>query len=258
MAMLRQVKADLLARRNVEAYVVALVVICFAVVSIINDIVPDQLKWSALFAAVGLLVYRLTLPEQRRTSPGDLLRDRSAFDTLPATVLFANARDVRVFAPSAVNLLSPETCETLRTRVLRHKGGSVRIVTLDPEEPEAIRLASRQLDESVEHQLQSLPAALAITLERLAHIATWEMPGELNYRLFPYNPGFSLVLIDPETAHGRAIVEIHGFHNTSTFARMHLNLTREQNDRWYAYWVQQFDHLWDAARPSDKTQPTSH
>jgi len=178
----------------------------------------------------------------------DLLHDRSVFEQRPLSETFANARDVRVYAPSAVNLLSAETCDVLRRTVLARRNGSVRVVVLDPEEKDALRLAARQLDDSVEFPVQRLPASLESTLERLELMSRWTTNGSFEYRLLPYNPGFSLVLLDPETSHGRAIVEIHGFHNTATPARMHLELTRDTSERWYAYWVEQFDHIWEAAR----------
>ncbi|WP_248962413.1 hypothetical protein [Sphaerisporangium perillae] len=246
MNLLRKVLADMKARRHIEAYVVTLVVGSFAVVSVIDDIVPMSLKWAALLSGVGLLVYRLTLPEERDQG-AEFLHDRSAFDSVPISVAFANARDVRVFAPSAVNLLSAHTCEILRTSVLSRKGGSVRVIILDPREHEAVQIASRQLDESVRFQVQSLPAALSATVERLEAMREWRVSGSFDYRVFPYNPGFSLVIIDPETTHGRVILEIHGFRNQSTFSRMHLELTHARNERWYTHWVEQFDHLWEAA-----------
>ena len=242
----RRILADIKARRHIEAYVVTLVVGSFAIVSMIADIVPQSLKWAALLSGVGLLVYRITLPDERDRG-GDFLHDRSAFDSVPISVALANARDLRVFAPSAVNLLSPQTCETLRTGLLSRKGGSVRVVILDPREPEAVRIASRQLDDSVRFQVQRLFAALESMIERLEAMRRWKVAGTFAYRLFPYNPGFSLVIIDPETTHGRVIVEVHGFRNQSTFTRMHVELTRERDERWYAHWVEQFEHLWEAS-----------
>ncbi|MBO3746051.1 hypothetical protein J5X84_08245 [Streptosporangiaceae bacterium NEAU-GS5] len=55
------------------------------------------------------------------------------------------------------------------------------------------------------------------------------------------------MLIDPDSPHGRIIVEFHAYRNRSTLSRMHLELTRERNERWYAYWVEQFTYLWEAA-----------
>ena len=39
------------------------------------------------------------------------------------------------------------------------------------------------------------------------------------YRLLDFNPGFSLVAIDPTASGGQVIVEFHGFHSESTNQR---------------------------------------
>jgi len=76
----------------------------------------------------------------------------------------------------------------------------------------------------------------------------WSTQGSLEYRLLDYSPGFSLVAIDPGKRHGTVIVEFHGFHNESTTSRMHIELTRMDSHHWYAYWIDQFDYIWKAAR----------
>ncbi|GGL11080.1 hypothetical protein ACFFWE_28115 [Sphaerisporangium melleum] len=245
---LRRILANLKARQHIEAYALTVVVFVFALLSIFSDELNDNLRWAVLLSGLGLLIYRVTLPEPRLTAPADILHDRSIYERSPVSSLFETARDVRVFAPSAVNLLSAQTCETLRRTVLARRGGSVRVVILDQREREAVRLAAAQLDESVDFPVQRLPAALRTTMEHLALMSAWRTAGSFAYRLLPYNPGFSLVLIDPDTPRGRLIVEIHGFHNLSTSSRMHLELTRDHDERWYAYWVEQFDHIWNAAR----------
>lgn len=251
MVWLRRLIHDLKIRQNVDAHVVTVVVFAFALVSIFGDVVPDQLKWAALLSGVGILVYRLTFPEERHEGSAGILGDRSDFDSVPLSSALASARDVRVFAPSAVNLLSAHTCEVLRKVVLARAGGSVRVVVLDPAEKDAVRLASRQLDDAIDFPVQRLPAALDSTIERLDLMSKWETEGRFRYRLLSYNPGFSIVLIDPDTPKGRAIVEIHGFHNSSTSSRMHLELSRALNERWYSYWVRQFDFIWREATPAD-------
>ncbi|NJP94259.1 hypothetical protein HCN51_33300 [Nonomuraea sp. FMUSA5-5] len=253
MRFVRRIKADVRARKNLEAYTMALIVAAVAVVSVAGDAVPEDVRWAAVLAGVGVLLYRATLPEQERGGR-DVLGDRTDFDQTPVTRLFDGVRDVRIFAPSAANLLTAQVCETLRTGVLRHPEATVRVVLLDPDEETAIRIARRQLDESDAHRTQTLPVALNAVLERLASMRGWKTRGKVEYRLFPYNPGFSLVLTDPEAWQGRAIVEMHGA-GQSTFARMHVDLIRERHERWYAYWVGQFDYLWETARPVEPPTP---
>jgi hypothetical protein len=77
----------------------------------------------------------------------------------------------------------------------------------------------------------------------------WKARGSFDYKLLNYNPGFSLVAVDPSSRNGQVIVEFHGFHNEATSSRMHIELTRQQSERWYTYWTEQFQRIWDAAAP---------
>jgi hypothetical protein len=78
--------------------------------------------------------------------------------------------------------------------------------------------------------------------------------GRFEHRFAAYNPGFSLVAIDPQAKHGVVIVEFHGFHNESTGSRMHLELRRQDSQHWFDYWADQFDHIWRSAREPDDAQ----
>jgi hypothetical protein len=247
--LLRRIGHDLVGRRNVEAYAVAGLTFLFAMLSIIGDVLPEDLRWAALFAGVGLLVYRMTLPSE--AAAAQPLLDRASFDDVPFISRLDRAREVWVFAPSAVNLLNPRTCHALRATVLARSDGVVRVVLLDPDQPDAVRLASRQLDDAVDYPIQQLRPALLTTLDQLRIMRSWPVAGSLAYRLLAFNPGFSLVVIDPGERHGKIIVEFHGFHNESTMSRMHIELSRAQNRHWYAYWIDQFDHIWQAAKDPD-------
>jgi len=62
--------------------------------------------------------------------------------------------------------------------------------------------------------------------------------------------------VDPGTSRGVVIVEFHGFHNQVTNTRMHIELTRAESEQWYGYWIEQFERIWQAARPS--REPGEH
>lgn len=244
--LLRRIGHDLANRRNVEAYAVAGLTFLFAVLSTVGDVLPEDVRWAALFAGVGLLVYRLTLPGE--AAGAQPLLDRVSFDDVPFISRLDRAREVWVFAPSAVNLLNPRTCHALRATVLAKPDGIVRVVLLDPDQPDGVRLAARQLDDAVDYPIQQLRPALQTTLDQLRTMRSWPVAGSLAYRLLDFSPGFSLVAIDPSERHGKIIVEFHGFHNESTLSRMHIELGRAQSRHWYTYWLDQFDHIWQAAK----------
>jgi hypothetical protein len=247
----RRVGRDLRDRRFIDVYSVAIVAFVLALVSLIGY-GSSQLRWSVVLAALGLLVLRISVPETAPdASLDDLLRDRFAFDAVPLADRLRDAREVWIFAPSGVNLLTAHNCELLRGGPLSRAGGIVRVVVLDPSRDAAIDLATRQLDDSLDFPTQKFRASLEATIGKLEAITSWPVPGHFQYRLLAYNPGFSLVAIDPSSRSGRLIVEFHAFHNEATSSRMHLEITRKQSDRWYSYWSDQFERIWAAAAPPE-------
>jgi hypothetical protein len=243
----RRIGRDLKNRRNVDSYSVAFVTFVLAVLSLVGEVVPDRLRWAALLAGVGILVLRITIPDSPGGTVDDLLSDRFAFDANPLPERLKNAKEIWIFAPTAVNVLSAHSCELLRTGPLDKPDGVVRVVVLDPANNAAVQLATRQLDDSLDYPIQDFSTSLDTTVRLLGAVTAWHTNGSFDYRLLDYNPGFSLVAIDPSTSNGQLIVEFHGFHNEATSSRMHIEIARSQSDRWYAYWTEQFNRIWETA-----------
>jgi len=251
----RRIGRDLRQLRNVDAYAAALLVFVFAVLSAVGDVLPVNARWAVLLVSVGVLVFRVTLPDHYEGSADDLLKDRSAFEDKPVSARLREARELWVFAPSAINLLGPQNCDTIRTTILANPDGAVRVVVLDPAAETAVQFATRQLDDSLDYPSQVFRSSLEATVKQLQRMAAWQERGNFEYRLAGYNPGFSLVAIDPATRHGVLIVEFHGFHNQVTNTRMHIELTRSTSDQWYTYWLGQFERIWAAAQEPTGREP---
>lgn len=249
----RRIGNDLRRRRNIEVYAAALLAIVFAILSILGDIVPENLRWATLLAGVALLVYRLAVPDGP-VAIDAFFRDRKCYDAVPLASRFENAHEVWIFGPSAVNILSPKFCDDLRRTVLAREPGVVRVAVLDPAAQHAIRLAEQQLDGSIDYPLQTLRPSLRDSVQRLKLMASWDVAGEISYRFVDYNPGFSMVAIDPGSHSGVVIVEIHGFHNETTDSRMHFEISGSDGSRWYSYWTDQFRHIWDSASTPPSTE----
>lgn len=243
----RRIASDLKNREYIDAYSIAFVAFGLAVLSLVPDFVPDPLKWAAVLGGVGTLVLRITIPDTQAGSADELLGDRLAFDKTPFSERLEGASVVWIFAPTAINLLSAHNCELMRSKVLSKPDGAVRVVVLNPADSQAIDLAVRQLDDSLDYPVQNFRDSLAATERQLRAMSSWKVAGSLNYGFLDYNPGFSLVAVDPGTRNGRIIVEFHGFHNEATSSRMHVELSRQQSERWYTYWVEQFNQVWKSA-----------
>ncbi|WP_460370328.1 hypothetical protein [Actinocorallia lasiicapitis] len=240
---LARIADDVRRRRNLELYATAAGALVVSVLSGFSDLLPEDLRWSAVIGGIGLLVYRATVPDGADRT-GSVFADRGAFARAPIAPLLAEAREVWVFAPSGKNFLSSEHCALL-ARVLRRSDAVVRCVVLDPDQTEAVGIAAAQL--RCELNVQPLPEALAVGLERLRVIAGWDLPGEFSCRLLGYNPGFSLVALDPGRG-GPILVELHGVHNESSSSRMHLTFTRDVEPYWHEYWSGQFLGIWGNSR----------
>jgi hypothetical protein len=246
--LLRRAARDIRRLRNIDAYAVALLIFAFAVASVTGDALSGNLRWAVLLAGVGVLVFRVTLPEGGAGHPEDTLKDRRAFDEVPCEVRIRSARELWVYAPTGINLLSPQTCETIRTSVLGHPDGLARVAVLDPGADAAVGYATGQLDNAQDYPPQLFLSSLQETVHRLRRLAGTKTSGRFSYRFLGFNPGFSLVAIDPRTRHGLVIVEFHGFHNDMTASRMHIELSPGTSEQWYRYWLDQFEHIWQAAR----------
>lgn len=250
-ALVRRIGRDIGARRNIDAYVVTAAALVMAVLSLVGALIPVNLRWTVLLAACGLLVYRVTVPPVAPGAADGLLADRTAFDVVPLADRLDGAVELWLFAPSAISFLSPANCDVLRRRVLRRDSGRLRVVVLDPDRTDAVAVASQQLDGAVAYSVQHLGPSLAAVVPLLETIRAWDVPGQVEYRLLGFNPGFSIVAIDPERPNGRIILEFHGVRNESTAHRMHLELSRTNSPHWYAYWLDQLTHIWATARVPD-------
>ena len=243
----RRIGHDLKNRRYVDAYSIAFVTFTLAILSLVPDLVPDPLRWAALLAGVGTLVVRITVPESQTETIDELLNDRFAFDTIPFSERIRDAAEVWIFAPTAINILSAHNCDLLRSKVLNKPDGILRVAVLDPANLSTVQLAVRQLDDSLDYPIQDFRDSLRATGRQLKAMSSWQVRGSFSYRFLDYNPGFSLVAIDPNSRNGRIIVEFHGFQNEATSSRMHIELSRQHSERWYKYWTDQFSGIWEAA-----------
>jgi hypothetical protein len=225
--------------RHIEAYVFFLLGAVLVGLGLF-DVVGTRVMAQFTVGALALLVFRTAAPPERPpASPDEVLRTRE--DLGPLRHLLEGARDLRVYGPTAINVLSG--AEDLRRLVLQ-RGGTVRFVLLDPN-PRAVAQAAAQLDDNLD-----LGAALQSSLRALRRLRG--TPG-FDCRTLPFNPGFSLLIVNGDSADGTLVVEFHGFGDGTINERMHLLLDRRTSPHWYEYWLRRFDAIWDAAVPGALT-----
>jgi hypothetical protein len=233
----RQIIKDLRRGRFIDLYATTFVSLGFAVLLLVGADLPDSVRWSVLFAGLAFLLLRAAFANHR----DDRFLDRSDYDRNPVTEDLRKAKDVWIFAPVGSNFLTGERCDLLRQGPLAKDRGTVRIVVLkqfSPGDP-----ISEQLDALLDFPLQKAADSLRETRARLASMEQWTVRGTFAYRDIGFNPGFSIVAVNPHSAGGYATVEFHGFRNDAVRSRMHVRLTREDGP-WYTYWLDQFEAIW--------------
>ncbi len=182
---LRRIANDLRNARHLEAYSLSIVAIGLMVYRLIGDPKPEATD-TVILACLALLVFSTTRDrsDDREPSLDTILQNREAFGAF--NELLEGATELWMYAPTGVNILLRHSGD-LKSWIA--KGGRTRIVVQDPSSPmvEAVRA---QLDVITDFD-STLNAALA-TLSKNA------LPGRMEFRLLPFNPGFSLVIFDPQ------------------------------------------------------------
>jgi hypothetical protein len=229
----RRVIDDLTNLRNVDAYVVGFIGIALILIDVLGSVELDAYL-SVMTAALVVLLFRTTTPVRKEIDLDNVLLDRQSYTPLRDFV--QGAHTVWVYGPSAVNVLRESA--TFKREVI-DRGGEVRVLLQDPGESANMEILRQQLDpnNNLDHDIQGS----LFTLEKMR---AW---GKVEYRLLPYNPGFSLLVIDPDGKDGRLVVEFFGYHNNLIDDRMHILIERRTSQYWFEYWAKQYQIMWDAS-----------
>jgi hypothetical protein len=230
----RRTLDDIRIGRHREAYALFIIGIVLAVLGLAG-VVNRSVLLGAILIALSYLVFHTALDaSDQRPALDQVLRDRQAFGAF--SQLLPGVRDLRIYGPTAVNVLVNSA--DIRRFVLQ-PGGTVRVIVND-DESALLEKTALQLDDNLELR-STLHNSLAI-LSKLA--AT---PG-CSYRKLPVNPGFSLVIVNPDDIGGYVIFESQGFKDENIADRMHIVIERSESPRWFAYWVTRFEAMWDTAK----------
>jgi hypothetical protein len=231
---LRRVGGDLRAGRHLEAYGASAFAIALTVFNLLGSSSP-RLTDSVVLACLAFLVLWTTGARggEAAASLDTVLRNRESFGNFAD--LLDGASELWMYAPTGVNVLLRHAADIGRWAA---RGGRARIVVQDPAVA-GVDDVRAQLDDHTDFDT-SLGASLA-TLSKLAS------SGGVEVRLLPFNPGFSMVVVDPRGRAGRLIVEFHGFRDENIAERMHVLIQRSESLHWFEYWTGRFEAIWEAA-----------
>jgi hypothetical protein len=181
------------------------------------------------------LVFRATVePSSRRLALDTVLQNRESLAAFPQ--LLAQASELWLYAPTGVNVIVHAA--DIKRRIL-DRGGRVRLVFQDPDSLGA-ETVQAQLDDALDFN-----KTLENSVATAARMSTW---GDCQFRLLPYSPGFSMLVVNPGKANGYLIIELHGFRDENIADRMHVRISRSESLHWFDYWLARYRAIWDTAR----------
>lgn len=239
---LRRIGSDLLGFRNVEAYVVTLIGIALIVIDILGDVTTD-VQLTVIIAALVVLVFRSTAPTTQKTGLDEVLGNRNNFG--PFREFIRGGRTLWVYAPSAINILRDPS--SIKEEIL-DRGGQLTVLLQNPNESTVIQNLENQLDIAA----VDLKSDIQVSVEVLRKLKARHNNADyhIDYGFLTYSPGFSLTIVDAQRSTGRLVVEFFGFQNEFIGNRMHLEITRQQSEYWFEYWVDQFQEMASTAKMS--------
>jgi len=250
----RRIFADIGQLKNLDNYLVTGLAILFAVLGLVGDSISDDLKMSIILAALGILVFSLTKPEQEVKTLDTFLNDRTALPKLSDSL--QTTEELWIYAPSAANILRGDSLGIIKQNILDNPKGHLRVLLQNPHEKIAVDMLVEHLDKGViEQNNQSMPEEISNTVRQLNALQNRENKGKLSYGILRYGLGFSVIIFNPNKATGYVILEIHGFLNQDTRSRMHIRIERSESEYWFNYWLTQMRDMWDSA--SDKYENRS-
>jgi hypothetical protein len=240
---LKRIFADILAGKNIETYVVAFLGVGLTIATVIDNAISPQFQMTIILAALSLLVFKSSAPPSVIPNLEEVLQDRHSFGAFHD--LIDGARSLYIYAPTAANVLREAP---YIIREILEKGGEVRVIVQDPDKAAGMELLDGMLDKT-----GNLKRDIEGSLDFLERMKVRSTSGKMDYRFLPFSPGFSIVIIDRnDNKKARMVVEFLGFRNEFITDRMHIDITRQQSQRWFEYWADQYDRMWEAARSADE------
>jgi len=239
---LKRIANDVAAGKNLEAYFVTILGLGLVIVDIFDNlnntqgdpIIPDSIKLTVLLAAVLLLLFRDTRPDEQEIELDKVLLDRQAYG--PYREFIVSGRVLWVYGPSAINVVRDGSF----VDAILEKGGSVQILIQNPKSTATMKILTRQLD-----QVYPLENDINTSVDILRRLKA--MHPKLEYKFLDYSPGFSMSIVEPDGRGGHLVIEYFGYQNKTIKSRMHINISRSQSAFWFEYWEQQYRQMWNEA-----------
>jgi hypothetical protein len=225
---------------------------------------------TAILAVLALLATSEIVERYRRLGSIERSVDRtlslmqSRFTDRPSAIAFFRkppSLDAYVQGANRIDLCGATLASTVNKQFsnLRNclrQGAKIRLLVMDPNSLAPQMSAQRSITtDDADYYLTRLEGTFR-DLEYLSRSYT-DLPlppdgssqaGSLSVRLLSYAPSFGLISLDADRSSGIVFVELYP-HKTGFGEQPAFDLTPHRDGDWYRYFVQQFEEMWDSAKP---------
>jgi hypothetical protein len=234
---------DIARGQNLEYYVTLVFIVVIFAIDVFNLASLDALT-NVILAVLALVVYSLLSTRQALEELSDkVVRPQDARSFFWKTKRsieddLSQAKDIRI-AGAVLSRTLRDYRYVLEER-LKH-GAKVRIMLMDPNStaPDQAVLRSKGVSNR-----QFYIDSLRPTIERISALV--EASEKIELGLLPYKPAYGMILIDPDEAHGKIIIEMYP-HHSDTFAPT-FELFPNRDTHWAEFFRSQFDTMWSRSK----------
>lgn len=126
------------------------------------------------------------------------------------------------------------------------EGANLRFLLVDPTSDAVPIIAERNY---VYRDAKQLSGVIQSTLGNLAQLcADQPVKGTIEVRVLRHVPAYGLTLLNPERSNGRIRIDLYPYQvPPDTYPSFWV--TREQDEHWYQFFLNQFYLMWDSGKP---------
>jgi len=135
---------------------------------------------------------------------------------------------------------------------LRHhvlSGAKLRIIVADPS---SIAIKMSALRSEIPDNIEYFEERLANTIGNLEYLHTHTAISQHNHtleiKLLPFAPNFAIYSFDRDQENAVIFIEVYP-HKSGFGKQPWYRISAKQDPYWYSYFTNQFDDLWNDARP---------
>jgi hypothetical protein len=250
---------------NIDSLIAILISVVATAVGIFGE--SQFLLLSGIAATLAILAVGLIRDRLNREALGEQIAElKMSLPDRPSAVSFFRTRpDFLSMLQSAnkIDLCGVTLTNTINMQfsVLRERleaGAKIRILLIEPDSKAIEMSAERSINaRDIAYYRRRLESSLSDLeyLYKSNEDIKWihkkpSKKGMLAVRFLSYAPSFGMTCLDGDTKQGVLYVEIFP-HKQGYKTAPKFELTVGNDKKWYAYFLEQFEQMWEAAKPWD-------